>query len=288
MNSILQFHALSLEGKACTFEVSENDLKDLEGAINKKLIAAGFDKEELDSAIVSKTPIIQPKVTALPPQETKVFSLEEVAKDNSLPPIPKPATYLSQVPAQSESITVSNNPIGLFFQSIGKYLPVAGATLNPPFPQNCTIGYKRYWLNNFTQRIGGPQQFSHTVSSTKGMNQTDSTSLSAELGVAYGALSAKLTASTSHSITILESTATTNKMSVSVPSNKNCVFTSWQLVEEFVLLGPDGNPVNWSGKWELSKRAGILPPIWITASFPQHAFVNNVNSFASTPVFFDS
>jgi hypothetical protein len=115
-----------------------------------------------------------------------------------------------------------------------------------PFP-DYTLTYRIYWQQLDLQRLGPGAVYSYSDSVTVGMSSTTKESLSAELGVAGGGLSAKLSATFEQSITISTEKTILRQWSEPGIPDKNTVWILWQLVEEVVgLNNSDGTIV---GGW---------------------------------------
>src|SRR5262249_11933010 len=102
---------------------------------------------------------------------------------------------------------------------------------------------------------------SMSISYTKtyGISTTDSESISAELGVEGGGLSAKVTAEFSHSVTTSQETSETKTISVASPAAGMIrVWLAWQLVDEIVALDGSGNIIPFGDKGSSNRKAEIL------------------------------
>lgn len=206
----------------------------------------------------------------------EVGALQELSSDHiaegklgdgtPLPPIPVPKSVLDQPPKFSDRIVVATNPteklllwwdydhgdIQFWIPNVvgAQFGGLPGSTINyfygPPIP-DYTLTYRRYWQQLDYQAMGAGTSYNAVEQITHGVSTTDSQSLSAELGVEGAGLSAKLTATFEHSVTIADETTVTKTWAVdAAPANTVNVWVFWQLVEEFVALGSNGLAV---GGW---------------------------------------
>lgn len=288
----LTLFALAANGKSHSFDVPVKSLLSLIEESHATLSKHGFTDDELDNLILSPTELDEvPPATA---EAARVAVASVAALDpSSYPAVPKPANKDDFPPQKSSEILVSTHDIALFFyfwgdegESHGAYGPVdappKGFTLEPPFPVPSKILYKRYWINTGSYKLIGPQNFSKAITTTQGMSETKSTTLSAELGVAVKGLSAKLSITTATSITITEETSVTETYSFDVKVGTTVVYTLWQLVEEFALVDNASNPIEWSGRLKLKFVYGSGFP----AKFKDNVFTNNSKRYVSDPVTF--
>lgn len=291
----LNFFALTSGGRRFEFQIPRmvDAGADFIGAVHSSLMSQGAAEEELKGMVISSI-----ELEHFPPDpasvDRRMLSHAEVASQTNLPPIPLPTGPDDLPPAVSPSIVVSTNDIPLFIYfwgdegpDHGSYFAVTTAntpplSLSPSFPSPSRIAYNRYWLNAGNYIIVGPQTFSQSITTTEGMSVTDSTTLSAEVGVAVGDLSAKLSATTSHSVTISNDQSQTQTYTLpETPAGKTCVYTLWQLVDEFILVDGNNNPIQWSGKLNAGLFGAGFP-----ANFPNNMFANNTRTYASSPVTF--
>lgn len=186
-----------------------------------------------------------------------------VSGDNA-PPIPIPPTKHSVSPPKSSYLTISTTPYYKEGDNKKKgTVPmnvVAGSTsvpafnksegqseyVTPTFPTQ-QITYKRYWLNTYSVTVQGPQSFSRKITTAEGMVQTEITTMSAELGVKTANLSAKVSISTSSSVSISESKQQEDTYSFDVPDGKTGIWTLWQLVDVYFFVDGNGVPITWTG-----------------------------------------
>ena len=111
------------------------------------------------------------------------------------PPIPEPQHRDDQPPEASAELLVSANPVD--------QLPVR---VEPPFPATAKLAYRRFWQNTFTITIFNAHNFTRAIETQEGMSEVDTTTLSKKLGLTAGTLklSAELSKTTSHAVTITE------------------------------------------------------------------------------------
>jgi hypothetical protein len=225
----------------------------------------------------------------------------------SYPPIPEPQHKDDDPPETSTELLVTANPVDeLFVQdSDGNYFPTSGMAgdfsveLDPPFPESAKLAYRRYWDRTFTTRILNQQEFTRAIESQEGMSETDTTSLSGKLGLGFAGdlpadnllkLSAELSATTSHAVTITQNRRVIETYNFSVEADKVAIYTLWQLVETFALVDGDNNPIEWSG--EVLFTVDAPPPFDFSfrrdAEFPPDRYVNNSPRYASSLHIFDA
>lgn len=101
----------------------------------------------------------------------------------------------------------------------------------------------RFWRKIFTARITYPANYTESHSYTEGTSETLGRSFSIALGGSASrwglSLSAKLTATFSHQVTVSEATTIQHTFSSSAIEGKVVHFTAWQLVEMFRLCNGD-------------------------------------------------
>ena len=109
-----------------------------------------------------------------------------------------------------------------------------------------TLTLRSYWVpvpGSYTRVYdGGEKQI--TTTTTSGITTTDSSTISAELGVDVGGLSAKISASFGQSVETSNQTSQEVTHSIGSPEKGYVrVWMMWQLVDEIVALGADGNVI---------------------------------------------
>ncbi|MDO3382383.1 hypothetical protein [Gilvimarinus algae] len=289
----LTLNALSANGKTGSIALPLNSDVNILSEAQSQLKALGFTQTEMNGMILSPTKLDPAAIADTPTEKVQLLTTEEL-KGPDFPPVPKPANQDEFPPNTSTSVLVSTSDSNFFIyfwgddgEDHGSYAPANQDTYtDPQFPLQSKIQYKRYWLNTGSYKIIGKQQFSKSIATTQGMSTTDTQTFSAELGVAVNGLSAKLSESTSTSITISEQKTVTETYSFEVPEGKVCVYTLWQLIEEFALTDQAGNEIVWRGNYLPLKN----PPPFIPkfpAKFPQNLFTNNSARYVSDPVMFD-
>jgi len=112
-----------------------------------------------------------------------------------------------------------------------------------PLP-SYNIYVRRYWSQLDSCALQPGTSFSRTNSITTGVSTTDSQSLSYQLGVGLDGLSASLSETFEHSVTVSSETTTTKAWNIDPPT-KPLQFVLWQLMEEIVALTPSGQIVTW-------------------------------------------
>jgi len=212
------------------------------------------------------------------------------------PPIPEPQHRDDQPPEVSAELLVSANPVDQLFVEIseGKYLPTSGrfkglpVRVEPRFPATAKLAYRRFWQNTFTITIFNAHNFTRAIETQEGMSEVDTTTLSKKLGLTEGPLrlSAELSKTTSHAVTITENRSVTETYSFSVAEGKVAIYTVWQLVEVFVLVDENDNPIDWSGKVVL--KLPVTGDKKMNAKFPPDRHTNHAERYATSLHSFDA
>ena len=266
----MEMFAMSVSGKTGKVTISPTD-SDPRDALR----AQGFTDQDLQHLILSSTPFARPRSLDVMAVARATLDLEEL-------PVPRPKTPNDVLPKNSDEKLISSNgftPCVLL--TPGWYRSVAdNLGLDPPFPPNCRMDYRLYWVNEYSEAITGPQSYDKTVKVATGQSTTDTTQLSAEVGVKIGDISAKLSETTTHSVTITNQTEDDETFHLSVPAGKIGVWTLWQLAEAFVIVDQNGNPLSYSG----STPRGFINA---NVTLPQNRFVNLRSQYRADVVTFD-
>jgi hypothetical protein len=99
--------------------------------------------------------------------------------------------------------------------------------------------------------------FTRSVTVKNGTTVTDTNSLSGELGVSAYGLSARLSRTFSHTVTVMNETDVTT--TYSYKPEKHAVWTLWQLLERFSFVDDKGNLIEWAADaQERPKMSGIV------------------------------
>jgi len=258
------------EQRVLSVQAGENFLSD----VHENLKVSGLSEPDLDGSILSLSPF---KTFA------DVEKLTPLADDL---PVWKP-TSKSDVPPErypaTDTIVCSNaTDVYLavdFFNTAYWLTPAMIYTsfgLFPMFPAGTQLQYGRHWDRVYTETVAGPQKFTRSISRTDGSSVTDSITLGAELGVTAAGISAKLSASTSHSVTISSSTQVTDSYDISADKGEVNVWTLWQMVEVFTITDASGNPITYQGCLvsvytgdPMDKFPVMFPPGLLTNRKPQ-------------------
>lgn len=185
-----------------------------------------------------------------------------------------------------DDIPNSGNPVGAVLLNYWDGNP----------PADYTLTHRQFWrlVDGSYTRL--PEGNSKTISYTKtvGISETDTETISAEMGVDAGGLKSKLSATFSHSVTTSTQQSQTMTESVAAPDKgKIRVWMAWQLCDEIVALDRNGNlipsgdkggdnnrkaEIRWfilsgdSGAWVWYKSARTVFPsdtiIYAQADFP--------------------
>ena len=207
-------------------------------------------------------------------------------------PVPKPTSPDDILPDRSSEIFIGSSSVRLFvlvegFDGGPKFLPVDAPLLQeklvPPFPKGALMHYSVYWEKVKSWRLG-PGTFTRDVVHKVGTTKEESTTMAAELGVAFEGLSAKLSGTFSTSIKITDETETSEHYSFSIPEKKVCIFTIWNLVHGFQVTDAAGKNLIWNGNLALPPFLGGNKP----ASLPKRELINRSSDVAQDPVFFDA
>jgi hypothetical protein len=279
-------YAISRSGKKLPVQLDVTEGTDIIAASQAILKQNSFTDSDQDGMILSYD---APAALAAPtPRKRIVVASPNKLGDGPYPPIPQPANKDDHTPSRSEQVLVSMTavqPLYVYLTKSKIYVPSSGknAYCSPSFPKAVSLAYYRYWRNDGSRTIVGPQTYNLTIERTEGMSVTNEQTLSGELGVEVGGLSAKLTATTSESITVTEEKKVSEQYGIDVPAGQVCVYTLWQLVEVFTFLDntdPD-RPLKWDGKWGPTKGLTTF-----AADFPTNLAENADPTYVSDPVYF--
>jgi hypothetical protein len=219
----------------------------------------------------------------------------------TLPKVPVPSSPLDLPPQTSDFVQVAANPTRKLLikwsaldGSGGGFLDPNnlpnGAFVNPPLPEY-SLAYRLYWLQTTYQQVSGPQSFLYKAEVIEGMSQTDSVSISAELGVDVEGLSAALSVTFEHSITITTETKVSHDYEINVPAGKIGVWILWQLVEEIIAVDSSGKQIQYSGNiiapFCLGNQICTAPFLPVPCSLPATVVTQGVNRYAAQTTIFD-
>jgi hypothetical protein len=271
----MEMFAMSVTGKTAKVTLSTNGPNPKDA-----LRAQGFTDADLQHLMLSPKPFAPPRppgVAAAPP---KPLALETF-------PVPRPKTPDDVMPKTSDDKVISSN---WFFPWVRADLDddyyFSGESdingdLKPPL--YCKMDYRLFWVNEYSETLTGPVEYDKTVKVTKGQSETDTHQLSAEVGVKVGDLSAKLSETTTHSVTISSSVENDETFHLKVDAGKIAVWTLWHLAEAFVIVDAGGNPVKYSGDLALFGVGFVTTSV----TLPQNRFVNLRSDFRPDMVVFD-
>lgn len=129
-------------------------------------------------------------------------------------------------------------------------------------PQAYTLTMRHYWRLMESQVVSPGADYSVSYTNSHGISTTDSSSISASLGVEAAGLSASLTVEFGHSIEISDESSVQNTYDVHGPAEGKMVWILWQLINEIVALDPNGNvisavPPSHSGKGDLNLQQDV-------------------------------
>jgi hypothetical protein len=240
-------------GETSSIDVSDNQSQsDIEAALN----ALSTGKE--DTFLFSPKPFIEGKLPSVSDLEIDkpqlISSLDDLSSNLPAPRAPKPTSPTDYPPKTSEERIVSTNPVtGLYVlvDKFNQYWPIANlpfnAHLTPPFATPTYIQLSTYWERIGIATVTGPQTYTYSESFTTGMSTTDATTLSAELGVSVPHLSAKISQTTSYSVTTSQERTVTDTYQIPVAAGQTCVYVLWQLMAKMRFLDSNLNPIHWTG-----------------------------------------
>lgn len=255
------------EQKTISAQSGENFLAN----IMESLKVAGLDKKDLSGSRLSLSPF-KPFMTPVP--ETQPL-------DNGFPvwkPASKKDVAPHRYPATDDILSSDDCAVYLAIDLFDTPLWVTPAMiytefeLFPAFPSGTKLLYGRHWERIYSEVVKGPQKITREVARTNGASETDRLILSAELGIPAAGLSARLSASTTHSITINSQTQVTDSYDISANEGEVNFWILWQMVEVFTLTDPNGNPVTYEGCL-ISKNTGD-PMDKFPVMFPQGILTN--------------
>lgn len=234
-------------------------------------------------------------------------NLTALVANGQLPPIPDLTSLNDAPPAESDHIVLGTTDARLQIwansdnSGAGAWAPdspnpwaqVGPALLNywdGGGPAQYTLTMRQYWrqVDGSYTRLPEGNSMSISVTKTYGISTTDSQTLSAELGVEGGGLSAKVTATFSHSVTTTQETSETKEVIVQPPAAGMIrVWLAWQLVNEIVALDASGNiiPTGQGPNGTLNRKAEILWSIKMLGDSGAWVYYQNVQqAFPSTNV----
>lgn len=192
------------------------------------------------------------------------------------PSIPKPASYIAEVPLLSDELVIATVPIDNFVPTVTNAKDADGNDLvlspsqervqlvlngNPtpaptynnessqPLVNTPYLQLVRYWRRlGAVQRYSGATTTSTTRSVTRGSSSTETSSFGFTLGVSTTVsadalfastsvtLSAEFSAEFENEVTVSESVTEEETFEVTSGQDENIVFTVWQLVEEYRIV----------------------------------------------------
>ena len=251
MSNSKKITLMSTSGKVKTASISEGNAK--------------ADYEALAKEFGDEKTFIIPRNSPHFGKNGQSKNVHTLITEDNAPPIPIPPNKHSVSPPKSSYLTISTTPyykegdhaakgtvplnvVAPGYPNIPAYNKNEGQSewVTPDFPTQ-QITYKRYWLNTYSVTVQGPQRYTRKITTSEGMVETDITTMSAEFGVNSDFLSAKVSASTSHSVSISKSTEQTDEYSFEVPAGKTGIWTLWQLVDVFFFVDGNGEPITWVG-----------------------------------------
>jgi hypothetical protein len=166
-------------------------------------------------------------------------------------PVPKPATIDDILPEVSEEKEITRKPAGdvmVYIAWWGGWVPTSALKKWPyvqhPFPQNVQLKYSIFWKRIETIKLAPGEQLTKSWTVKNGMTVTDTSSFAAELGVSVEGLSAKLTTTLTHTVSVMTETDVTTAFNYT--AKKSAVWTLWQLYERFSFVDEAGKLVEWA------------------------------------------
>ena len=166
-------------------------------------------------------------------------------------------------PATSELITVatSNQRLNLYaisdnstWQEWVSDIPMTRIPISPGVlvnfwegvtPPSYTLHLRSYWLQvpDSHAVVYPGDTYTRSVTETHGLSATDSKTISAELGVEFEGLSAKISATFEQSVTVSSDVSVSQTYSVEPPQTGARVWVLWQLVNQIAALDSSGNVI---------------------------------------------
>lgn len=216
--------------------------------------------------------------------EVQSANLAAKLANAQLPPVPAITSLNDALPQESDRIVLgtSTSRLNIWANSDNSSketwvpdVPNANPSTAPALlnywdgqpPAEYTLTMRQYWRQVDSSYTRIPEGNSMSISYTKtyGISTTDSQSISAELGVEAGGLSAKVTAEFSHSVTTSQETSETKTISVASPgAGMIRVWLAWQLVDEIVALDRSGNTIPFGDNGSSNRKGEIL---WVKIPF---------------------
>lgn len=200
-----------------------------------------------------------------------------------LPPFPELTSLNQELPQQTDPVVIGTSSERLYLfansdnSSKSAWVPdIPGEPGRPPFvpillsywdgkpPIDYTLTLRQFWRQVPSTYTHVPQGggFEKTYTTLHGVSTTDTQTISAELGVEAGGLSAKLSATFSHSVTVTDEKTEETKFTVGSPEpGFERVWVMWQLIDEVVALDPAGNVIP-RGEAELGRKGEVE---WVSA-----------------------
>jgi len=181
-----------------------------------------------------------------------------------MPPFPPITSLMEELPDQTDSvfISLSNQQRLLMYAMSLHYSKIQGWVsdtinhmndVNPGVilrswgdgcePTTYNLQLRAYWqqVPNTYTHVNPGGGFSKTYTSSHGITTTDSQTISAELGLEGGGLSAKITATFGHTVETSQQTSEQTEYTVGAPDNGFVrVWVLWQLVHEIVAWDDGG------------------------------------------------
>jgi hypothetical protein len=151
-----------------------------------------------------------------------------------------------------------------------------------------TLTMRRYWtIADWTQVVYA-DTYTKSLTETYGVSTTETTSLSAEIGVEFEGLSAKMTQTFETSTTISSESTTTEEWQFKNEEKGSIAYAIlWQLVEEFAALDANAKYVSWPrGVW--AARWSPMPGIQADGALllPQNQFISLTKVFVQDITYF--
>lgn len=238
--------------------------------------------------------------------------------DTNYPAVPELANVNSQPPDRSDYVQVQNVDRRLVMWANSDNSSKTAFVCDMPNTTlpNTTAIIENYWdgggapdyqlvLRQFWRPVGKSYHripvgntLTMSVTKTEGVSATVSQSITASLGISYGALSAEISATFSKSVTTTEESSYTETIQINPPADGMVrVWVLWQLVHEIVAIRKDGTvlpkgdrdhanrkaDVAWEGRGRRSSGAWVNydDTSWL---FPSDTFVAYQKDFPASGV----
>lgn len=212
--------------------------------------------------------------------------------DTQFPPLPTLKRY-TVPPATSEPITfTSKERLNLYaisddsqWEEWVSEIPMTRIPISPGVLVNFWEGVKlpsyTLHLSSYWVQVPGSyavvypgDTYTRSVTEKHGLSETDSKTISAELGVEFKGLSAKISATFEQSVTVSSEASVSKTYSVKAPETGARVWVLWQLVNQIAALDDKGNVITSDGlgrgdvSWDANNSSGRVSGAYLNYPSP--------------------